>query len=440
MIRLFFLLFVSAAFSQQISRFDNALIWRDSLLLFSSDSIYSSPISPSRSFSFSSLPLKPNKDLLVLKSIITPLDSQIYFLDGMGGGVFEFQKDSLTRIDKSYKHRMQIDATVFVKNDTVFKYGGYGFWSVRNFITFFDPISKEWEILPAQNSDIIPDGTIASMYAISSDEIIFLGGEKLNVFDQQDFSPANEIWKFNFKDKLWTFLGNSTLNFSDFKAHVQMGEEILFLDDTDLILINPFTNKVAKFNNTTLHKKIITTKNLMPLYSNYQFVSFVNSSITGAIGIEVRGRDEFFGPLMETSKLYNDFNYFWLLLVLPFGFAIAMGVKKYKHYRSRANSITVKEGGLIYKRIYYSLTIQENGILLCLLGSEGVETSSIMQFVENPNHKYSHNMRTTNKLIGELNYKLKTILKIEKDLILAAKSDKDKRIIIYTIDKTFFSY
>jgi len=440
MIRLFFLLFVSAAFSQQISRFDNALIWRDSLLLFSSDSIYSSPISPSRSFSFSSLPLKPNKDLPVLKSIITPLDSQIYFLDGMGGGVFEFQKDSLTRIDKSYKHRMQIDATVFVKNDTVFKYGGYGFWSVRNFITFFDPNSKEWEILPAQNSDIIPDGTIASMYAISSDEIIFLGGEKLNVFDQQDFSPANEIWKFNFKDKLWTFLGNSTLNFSDFKAHVQMGEEILFLDDTDLILINPFTNKVAKFNNTTLHKKIITTKNLMPLYSNYQFVSFVNSSITGAIGIEVRGRDEFFGPLVETSKLYNDFNYFWLLLVLPFGFAIAMGVKKYKHYLSRANSITVKKGGLIYKRIYYSLTIQENGILLCLLGSEGVETSSIMQFVENPNHNYSHNMRTKNKIIGELNYKLKTILKIEKDLILAAKSDKDKRIIIYTIDKTFFSY
>jgi hypothetical protein len=440
MMRLFFLLFVSAAFSQQISRFDNALIWRDSLLLFSSDSIYSSPISPSRSFSFSSLPLKPNKDLPVLKSIITPLDSQIYFLDGMGGGVFEFQKDSLTRIDKSYKHRMQIDATVFVKNDTVFKYGGYGFWSVRNFITFFDPNSKEWEILPAQNSDIIPDGTIASMYAISSDEIIFLGGEKLNVFDQQDFSPANEIWKFNFKDKLWTFLGNSTLNFSDFKAHVQMGEEILFLDDTDLILINPFTNKVAKFNNTTLHKKIITTKNLMPLYSNYQFVSFVTSSITGAIGIEVRGRDEFFGPLVETSKLYNDFNYFWLLLVLPFGFAIAMGVKKYKHYRSRANSITVKKGGLIYKRIYYSLTIQENGILLCLLGSEGVETSSIMQFVENPNHNYSHNMRTKNKIIGELNYKLKTILKIEKDLILAAKSDKDKRIIIYTIDKTFFSY
>lgn len=440
MIRLFFLLFVSAAFSQQISRFDNALIWRDSLLLFSSDSIYSSPISPSRSFSFSSLPLKPNKDLPVLKSIITPLDSQIYFLDGMGGGVFEFQKDSLTRIDKSYKHRMQIDATVFVKNDTVFKYGGYGFWSVRNFITFFDLNSKEWEILPAQNSDIIPDGTIASMYTISSDEIIFLGGEKLNVFDQQDFSPANEIWKFNFKDKLWTFLGNSTLNFSDFKAHVQMGEEILFLDDTNLILINPFTNKVAKFNNTTLHKKIITTKNLMPLYSNYQFVSFVNSSITGAIGIEVRGRDEFFGPLVETYKLYNDFNYFWLLLVLPFGFAIAMGVKKYKHYLSRANSITVKKGGLIYKRIYYSLTIQENGILLCLLGSEGVETSSIMQFVENPNHNYSHNMRTKNKIIGELNYKLKTILKIEKDLILAAKSDKDKRIIIYTIDKTFFSY
>ena len=440
MIRLFFLLFVSAAFSQQISRFDKALIWRDSLLLFSSDSIYSAPISPSRSFSFSSLPLKPNNDLPVLKSIIAPVNSQIYFLDPLGGGVFEFQKDSLTRIDKSYKHRMQIDATVFVKNDTVFKYGGYGFWSVRNFITFFDPKSKEWEILPAQNSDIVPDGTITSKYAISSEEIIFFGGEKLNVFDQVDFSPANEIWKFNFKDKLWTFLGNSALNFSDFKAYVQMGEEILFLDDTNLTLINPFTNKVTIFNNTTLHKKIIFTKNLMPLYSNNQFVSFVNSSITGDIGIEVRGRDEFFGPLVETSKLYNDFNYFWLLLVLPFGFAIAVGLKKYRHYRSRANAMTLEKGGLIYKRIYYSLSVEENGILLCLLGSDGVETSSIMEIIENPNHNYSHNMRTKNKIIGELNYKMKTILKMDRDLIEAKKSDKDKRIIIYTIDKAFFSH
>ena len=48
-------------------------------------------------------------------------------------------------------------------------------------------------------------------------------------------------------------------------------------------------------------------------------------------------------------------------------------------------------------------------------------------------------MRTKNKIIGELNYKLKTILKIDKDLVVSKKSDKDRRIIIYTIDKSFFS-
>ena len=439
MIRLFFLLFVSAAFSQQISRFDKALIWRDSLLLFSSDSIYSAPISPSRSFSFSSLPLKPNNDLPVLKSIIAPVNSQIYFLDPLGGGVFEFQKDSLTRIDKSYKHRMQIDATVFVKNDTVFKYGGYGFWSVRNFITFFDPKSKEWEILPAQNSDIVPDGTITSKYAISSEEIIFFGGEKLNVFDQVDFSPANEIWKFNFKDKLWTFLGNSALNFSDFKAYVQMGEEILFLDDTNLTLINPFTNKVTKFNNTTLHKKIIVTKNLMPLYNNNQFVSFVNSSITGTIGIEVRGRDEFFGSILSETKLYNDFNYLWLLGLFPLlGFGY-YSFKAFRKLKAQSNAMRLHRDGIVYKNIFYSLSDHEYGILQCLLDAAFVDTSTILEIVENKDHNYSHNMRTKNKIIGELNYKLKTILKIDEDLVVSKKSNKDRRIIIYTIDKSFFS-
>ena len=49
-------------------------------------------------------------------------------------------------------------------------------------------------------------------------------------------------------------------------------------------------------------------------------------------------------------------------------------------------------------------------------------------------------MSTKNKIIGELNYKMKTILKMDRDLIEAKKSDKDKRIIIYTIDKAFFSH
>jgi hypothetical protein len=48
-------------------------------------------------------------------------------------------------------------------------------------------------------------------------------------------------------------------------------------------------------------------------------------------------------------------------------------------------------------------------------------------------------MRTKNKVIGELNYKLQTILKIQEEIISVQKSPKDKRIIIYKIAHKYFS-
>ena len=35
----------------------------------------------------------------------------------------------------------------FVYNDKIHIYGGYGFWSFKNFITFFDENVKQWDIL-----------------------------------------------------------------------------------------------------------------------------------------------------------------------------------------------------------------------------------------------------------------------------------------------------
>jgi hypothetical protein len=48
-------------------------------------------------------------------------------------------------------------------------------------------------------------------------------------------------------------------------------------------------------------------------------------------------------------------------------------------------------------------------------------------------------MRTKNKVIGELNYKLQTILKIQEEIISVQKSPQDKRIIIYKIAHKYFS-
>lgn len=441
MLRILFLFFAVSVYSQGIQNSDRPVIWNDSLFLFNEETVSVAPIKGTTNFSFTSRPFKQIADISPTNaSIITSVDA-LLFLDQMGGAVYTFNSDSLNRIDKSYKHRMQIDASLFVKNDTVFKYGGYGFWSVRNFLTFFDNETKEWEIYAPKNSEVIPQGTSASYASLLNDEIIFFGGDKLNPFDQVDFSPSNDIWKFNFKSKKWTFLGQSDIDFTQLKGAVQMGHELLLIEDKYLRLINPFENSIKLFQKNTLHYRLstATSRGLNPIYYNNQFYCFVNSNVNENIEVEVRGRDEFFGSILSEEKLYSDFNYLWLLMILPLLGLGYYSIKAFKKIKAQSNAIRLHKRGIVYKKVFYNLSDYEYGILKSLLGAPFVDTSKILEIVENKEHNYSHNMRTKNKIIGELNYKIKTILKIEEDLIISKKSERDRRIIIYTIDKTFFS-
>ena len=68
------------------------------------------------------------------------------YLVSLGSGmVWELTNDSIKRIDNSFDHKMSYRSDIFVKNDTIFKFGGYVFWSARNFFTYFSETTNECE-------------------------------------------------------------------------------------------------------------------------------------------------------------------------------------------------------------------------------------------------------------------------------------------------------
>ncbi len=87
------------------------------------------------------------------------IDTLQYFVSGGGGMVYLFKNDTIKRIDNSFDHRMQHGSIIFVYNSKIYKYGGYGFWSVRNFFIYFDKLTKEWEVDEQVRSKAIPQGT-----------------------------------------------------------------------------------------------------------------------------------------------------------------------------------------------------------------------------------------------------------------------------------------
>ena len=76
------------------------------------------------------------------------------YLVSIGGGmVWELTNDSIKRIDNSFDHKMSIRSDVFVKNDTIFKFGGYSVESERELGLLYgrNGLSSGTRFLPFKN-------------------------------------------------------------------------------------------------------------------------------------------------------------------------------------------------------------------------------------------------------------------------------------------------
>lgn len=92
-----------------------------------------------------------------LSSLTTVLSNKrLYFLENNSGSVYVLnKKDSLKRFDNSNIQNFFIKSNNFTKNDTIFKHGGYGYWTSSNFIIYLDNSTKEWEVYPISKSSVL---------------------------------------------------------------------------------------------------------------------------------------------------------------------------------------------------------------------------------------------------------------------------------------------
>ena len=414
----------------------NMAVFKDSVYVFTKSSIYVSSIEQTE---FKERPFFRGVEDSFRFDKMEVLSDGIYFTISLGGYVWKLHNDSLQRIDRSFEHRMQINSTQFVHNDQIYRYGGYGFWSNRNFFTKYDPLIREWEVIPPINTVDIPEGTKDNHIVYNGKKVIVFGGNKLDQKDLATNINTNEVWQYDLDKMKWENLGEIQVDIHSMEEnfYIMYQDKLILQSDPFLYVFDPFNNKVLKYRENTIHKKILGKG--ISKFHNGKFYLLMNANNVNMHFLETRLEDEFFGPVIEEYPFYKKNRWPWLLMLLPAGLFGFLGYRVYKRNKSLANSALLRNDGLVYKRVFYKLDQVQVEVLECLLSAEsGVETSSLMKLIENPEHNYSHNMRTKNLVISELNYKLRTVFKIEQDLIESHKSERDKRIIIYTIDKQRF--
>ena len=89
--------------------------------------------------------LKVDNDFKYNAISLVKSNNQPFIVSTEGGMIWSVDKAGLKRVDNSYNHKLTYGSNVFVHQDTIFKFGGYGYWSNRNFLTYFSTVTKEWE-------------------------------------------------------------------------------------------------------------------------------------------------------------------------------------------------------------------------------------------------------------------------------------------------------
>ena len=404
----------------------------EELLVFQNDSIFIYDINSFHLLEKKEIITPPNFNfsqyhLLNLKSI--------HFVELNGGKVYQLNNDTIQRIDNSYSHRMAWQSNVFTYNDTIYRYGGYGYWTYNNKLTFYDTNTNEWQIINSAN-EIKPGGSSSSFHIILNDKLYIIGGLKENSEDLNQRLNNDEIWSFDFKTKKWEKFGmlNESVKYNI--ASFQINDNIYNITKNNIeeidiknnqlkiLEIDPLMQKTIK----TFYKPFIHKENLF-CWLSHDGIYLVKRKIDTLN----------FNTISEQALVKKNVeNIIKLILLIACAFVLIFIYHLRKKHKVNSNKLLFENNSVFFNGNSKKIDTTENKLLLLLIKNDFRMSTDIMQ--ENfyrENLDRSQNIRNTNKLISELNLKLKIILNTETDIIYKRNSSLDKRMKIIVLNRDF---
>jgi hypothetical protein len=355
------------------------------------------------------------------------------YISSVGGGmIYSIVNDTLRRIDNSYNHKMTIQSAVFTHRDTIFKFGGYGYWSSRKFMTFFSFETKEWEFYKQTGSNS-PPGSHNFNWSISGNDFYFFNGQIVDVNNGLMAGRNDDIWKFDFTTRSWSNLGKVNLSnykFNMIKSNVdEFGSSYVF--DTSIS-----ENSIYKLD---FKNNILSTFDIPNKYSGIGKWSFIENDtiyeLRPKVFVKTPLKEIFNDSTKEDVKLYNSSQtlidgfaralLFFIIVVVALYFLNDLIIKSKPRLSSQ---------GIKFKGGHITLSHVEIKILHKLLKSNEVLSVDLYNIIEDKSLSYPQNNRIKVTAIKSINRKIHKSLGFQ-NFIDSKKLLEDKRVAIYFISR-----
>jgi|GEM_PF-1336836 len=376
------------------------------------------------------------------------LKHKLYLFSTKGNEVFELVKDSVQRIDSSFPNKMQQGAYLFEYRGEAYRYGGYGFWSYRNFFTNYDIGTQGWEIILPEGSEEFPQGSGHGTIAqVIGDNCYVFGGEEVNLKSPIVSQPNKAFWVFHFKERKWEYLGvlNPSLLNANKMVIMDDHDQIIYLGQKDFMVLDLENNIVKTHNNNPFSINLYTESEDHRIYNygymgNYYLLFKLNSKDkTRSLYKRYKLYNK---PSIATDVIYQsnetERNMAISALAILITLLLALAYKMQLKTNKKKNQIQILSGKLLYKQRILDLQPQQLDLMQLFIKSKELSSNEILISIGNDHLHHTQNMRNLHKLIDELNMKLRLLTDDTNDLIKEEKSNIDRRIKIYKINESYF--
>ncbi len=366
------------------------------------------------------------------------IKNELYIISNGAGPVFKLDQNSFIRIDNSSLHKNQFGGARFVYNDKIHIYGGYGFWSFKNFITFFDENIKQWDIF-YNNSKYLPPGRWKPIYNLLDDKLYVFGGRSGSAGTINQDESFSDIFYFDLINKEFISLGyiNKKLKtkYSLF-SQPKLDDNIFLIDNDNLTRINFNSLKATNYYQKNFFLGI---DNKFPTFIKGQKLFYI-SNINGTKYLkffDLKSIDNNFEN--ETFSLLAENNEISVEQYIFFGFFIALVfwiiLKMFSFKDFIKGLILYDENRVYFNNESVSITSNEQSLISYLSENPFITVPQVNRIISDQQFAKSHFTSLRNKLVGDLNEKLFILTKNEK-CIIETKLPKDNRLKAYKADSS----
>jgi len=376
------------------------------------------------------------------KEYLSVSTSNDFYLVSVGAGpVFKKDGNQFIRIDNTSLHRNQVWGSFFVYNDKIHIYGGYGFWSFKDYITFYDPNIKQWDIV-YNNSAYVPKGRGKAISLITSDDKLFvLGGTTISSQSAMYSVDNDDVFYFDLIKKEFVDLGKIseplsskhtlfTLPSIDRSSFLVESDSILKFDFNDMSYTS-YKNFNAKVNIDNKFPTFIVDKSIFYISGN-NGIKTLDQIDLNSLDQSVYSKSTF--PIVSEKRDNSIEN----ILIALIGFAFFWIILKLFLYKDHIKALLLfDEKAIYFKNNSVEISSKEKKFFTLLSENNFISAPQINKIISSKNYSKSHLTSIRNEFISDINSKLYDLTG-NKTSVIETKHPEDNRIKAYKTDANSF--